>query len=103
MSDILHIIVFSRKTAYATCCRVTLIKTVLRHIHLRWLRGISCLCRERQIQPANPAAAGINRVIPGMLSCILLAELDRTTVIPAVTAIAVDLGGYEPLSWIVVL
>ncbi|SSW70943.1 Multidrug resistance protein 3 [Achromobacter veterisilvae] len=33
--------------------------------------------------------------------CILLAALDQTVVIPAVPAIAGDLGGYEQLSWIV--
>ena len=43
----------------------------------------------------------ILRVIFGILLCILLAALDQTVVIPAVPAIAGDLGAFGHLSWIV--
>ncbi|WP_157160349.1 MFS transporter [Cupriavidus sp. BIS7] len=45
--------------------------------------------------------AAIMRVIGGIVLCILLAALDQTVVIPAVTAIANDLNGFGHLSWIV--
>ncbi len=43
----------------------------------------------------------ILRVISGIMLCILLAALDQTVVIPAVPAIAADLGAFGHLSWIV--
>lgn len=43
----------------------------------------------------------IKRVIIGIMLCILLASLDQTVVIPAVPAIAADLGAFGHLSWIV--
>ena len=43
----------------------------------------------------------IVRVITGIMLCILLAALDQTVVIPAVPAIAADLGAFGHLSWIV--
>ena len=43
----------------------------------------------------------ILQVIFGILLCILLAALDQTVVIPAVPAIAADLGAFGHLSWIV--
>ncbi len=43
----------------------------------------------------------IKRVITGIMLCILLASLDQTVVIPAVPAIAADLGAFGHLSWIV--
>jgi len=43
----------------------------------------------------------IKRVITGIMLCILLASLDQTVVIPAVPAIAGDLGAFGHLSWIV--
>ncbi len=41
------------------------------------------------------------RVVTGIMLCILLAALDQTVVIPAVPAIASDLGAFGHLSWIV--
>ncbi len=54
----------------------------------------------------NPAPAAythrqVLRVLPGALTCILLAAVDQTVVIPAVPAIATDLGGFDALAWIV--
>ncbi|MGI4940810.1 MAG: MDR family MFS transporter [Janthinobacterium lividum] len=43
----------------------------------------------------------ILRVVTGIMLCILLAALDQTVVIPAVPAIASDLGAFGHLSWIV--
>ena len=43
----------------------------------------------------------IQRVIFGILLCILLAAIDQTVVVPAVPAIAADLHGFGHLSWIV--
>ena len=43
----------------------------------------------------------IKRVVTGIMLCILLASLDQTVVIPAVPAIAADLGAFGHLSWIV--
>ena len=40
-------------------------------------------------------------VITGIVLCILLAAIDQTVVVPAVPAIAADLGGFNHLSWIV--
>ena len=45
--------------------------------------------------------ADVMRVIYGIVLCILLAAVDQTVVIPAVPAIASDLGAYANLSWIV--
>ncbi len=65
------------------------------------------------IVPSDPPAAAISdaipayshqqikRVITGIMLCILLASLDQTVVIPAVPAIAADLGAFGHLSWIV--
>lgn len=41
------------------------------------------------------------RVMSGIMICMLLAALDQTAVIPAVPAMARDLGSYTGLSWIV--
>ncbi len=41
------------------------------------------------------------RVMFGIMICIFLAALDQTAVIPAVPAIANDLGAYTQLSWVV--
>jgi EmrB/QacA subfamily drug resistance transporter len=41
------------------------------------------------------------RVMYGAMICVLLAALDQTVVIPALPAIASDLGAYAQLSWIV--
>jgi hypothetical protein len=43
----------------------------------------------------------IMRVMSGAMLCVLLAALDQTVVIPALPAIASDLGAYKQLSWIV--
>ncbi len=43
----------------------------------------------------------ILRVVTGIMLCILLAALDQTVVIPAVPAIAADLGAFGHLAWIV--
>jgi EmrB/QacA subfamily drug resistance transporter len=53
--------------------------------------------------PPTPAYTHqqILQVIFGILLCILLAALDQTVVIPAVPAIAADLGAFGHLSWIV--
>ena len=53
-----------------------------------------------------PAAAALShaeimRVMAGVMICILLAALDQTVVIPALPAIASELGAYSQLSWIV--
>jgi MFS family permease len=54
-----------------------------------------------QPAPAFLSLAEILKVIFGVMICILLAALDQAAVIPAVPAIAHELGGYEQLSWIV--
>lgn len=43
----------------------------------------------------------IQRVVTGILLCILLAAIDQTVVVPAVPSIAADLNGFGHLSWIV--
>ena len=43
----------------------------------------------------------ILRVVTGIMLCILLAALDQTVVVPAVPAIATELGAFGHLSWIV--
>jgi hypothetical protein len=45
--------------------------------------------------------AEVMRVIFGVMICILLAALDQAAVIPAVPAIAHELGAFDQLSWIV--
>ncbi len=45
--------------------------------------------------------AEIKRVIFGILLCMLMAAIDQTVVVPAVPAIAADLGGFDHLAWIV--
>jgi EmrB/QacA subfamily drug resistance transporter len=45
--------------------------------------------------------AEIKRVIVGILLCMLLAAIDQTVVVPAVPAIAADLGSFDHLAWIV--
>jgi Na+/melibiose symporter-like transporter len=45
--------------------------------------------------------ADVMHVMFGIMICILLAALDQTAVIPAVPAIASDLGSYTGLSWVV--
>src|SRR5271156_1351013 len=54
-------------------------------------------------QPASAALshAEIMRVMVGGMICILLAALDQTVVIPALPAIASELGAYSQLSWVV--
>src|SRR4051794_22805143 len=54
-------------------------------------------------KPAQSAFshAEVMRVIFGVMICILLAALDQAAVIPAVPAIAHELGAYDQLSWIV--
>src|SRR3712207_5148856 len=51
--------------------------------------------------PTACSHAEILRVILGVTVCIFLAALDQTVVIPALPAIASDLGAYRQLSWIV--
>lgn len=57
--------------------------------------------------PADPDAMPaythqqIKRVVTGIMLCIFLSALDQTVVIPAVPAIAADLGAFGHLSWIV--
>jgi EmrB/QacA subfamily drug resistance transporter len=51
--------------------------------------------------PAVVSHAEILKVIFGVMICILLAALDQAAVIPAVPAIAQELGAYGQLSWIV--
>ncbi len=43
----------------------------------------------------------ILRVVGGIMLCILLAALDQTVVVPAVPAIATELGAFGHLSWII--
>ncbi len=55
---------------------------------------------------ASPMPSGythqeILRVVTGIMLCILLAALDQTVVVPAVPAIATELGAFGHLSWIV--
>jgi EmrB/QacA subfamily drug resistance transporter len=45
--------------------------------------------------------ADVMRVMFGIMICMLLAALDQTAVIPAVPAMASDLGSYAGLSWVV--
>ena len=55
-------------------------------------------------QAASPAGfthQQILRVVTGIMLCILLAALDQTVVVPAVPAIATELGAFGHLSWIV--
>jgi EmrB/QacA subfamily drug resistance transporter len=54
-----------------------------------------------QSAPAFFSHAEILHVIFGVMLCILLSALDQAAVIPAVPAIASELGGYDQLSWIV--
>jgi EmrB/QacA subfamily drug resistance transporter len=50
--------------------------------------------------PPSFSHADILRVILGVMVCIFLAALDQTVVIPALPAIASDLGAFRQLSWI---
>lgn len=43
----------------------------------------------------------IMRVMFGVMICIFLAALDQTAVVPAIPAIASDLGSYAGVSWVV--
>jgi MFS family permease len=54
-----------------------------------------------QPMPALFSHAEILHVILGVMICILLAALDQAAVVPAVPAIAQELGAYEQLLWIV--
>jgi MFS family permease len=56
------------------------------------------LCRP---VPADFSHAEILHVIFGVMICILLAALDQAAVIPALPAIAQELGAYDQLSWVV--
>jgi EmrB/QacA subfamily drug resistance transporter len=51
--------------------------------------------------PSPFSHADVMRVMFGIMICILLAALDQTAVIPAVPAMASDLGSYTGLSWVV--
>jgi EmrB/QacA subfamily drug resistance transporter len=51
--------------------------------------------------PRTLSHADILRVMVGIVTCVFLAALDQTAVIPAVPAIANDLGAHSQLSWIV--
>ncbi|HTI82554.1 MAG TPA: MFS transporter [Acetobacteraceae bacterium] len=62
--------------------------------------AISVIGRSEQV-PTTFSHAEILRVILGVMVCIFLAALDQTVVIPALPAIASDLGSYQQLSWIV--
>jgi EmrB/QacA subfamily drug resistance transporter len=56
------------------------------------------------VPPADPPPythRQVLRVLPGVLTCLLLAAVDQTVVIPAVPAIAADLKGFDSLAWIV--
>src|ERR1700733_4766734 len=55
----------------------------------------------RSLSPPTYSHQQILRVVSGIMLCILLAALDQTVVIPAVPAIAADLGAFGHLSWIV--
>jgi len=57
--------------------------------------------RPAEHAPPPFSHAEILRVILGVMVCIFLAALDQTVVIPALPAIASDLGAYRDLSWIV--
>lgn len=54
--------------------------------------------REVEPTPRSFSHAGILRVALGAMVCIFLAALDQTVVIPALPAIASDLGAYRQLS-----
>src|ERR1700735_2033629 len=54
-----------------------------------------------QPPPPGLSHAEIMRVMTGVMIGILLAALDQTVVIPALPAIANELGAYGQLSWIV--
>jgi EmrB/QacA subfamily drug resistance transporter len=51
--------------------------------------------------PSALSHAEIMRVMVGVMTCILLAALDQTVVIPALPAIGDEFGSYSQLSWIV--
>ncbi|HEV2098854.1 MAG TPA: MDR family MFS transporter [Stellaceae bacterium] len=51
--------------------------------------------------PSPLSHAEIVRVMFGVMICILLAALDQTAVVPAIPAMAGELGSYAGLSWIV--
>ncbi|MEM5435761.1 MFS transporter [Paraburkholderia diazotrophica] len=62
------------------------------------------LPNEREVVDQAPITFShqeIVRVMFGVVICILLAALDQTAVIPAIPAMAHDLGSYDQLSWIV--
>jgi len=59
------------------------------------------LTRQPEQTPPSFSHAEILRVILGVMVCIFLAALDQTVVIPALPAIASDLGAFRQLSWIV--
>jgi MFS family permease len=54
-----------------------------------------------RLHQASFPHAEILHVIFGVMICILLAALDQAAVIPAIPAIAHELGAYGQLSWIV--
>ena len=64
---------------------------------------VSTLSMGHNCQPAPAffSHAEILHVIFGVMICILLAALDQAAVVPAVPAIAQELGAYEQLSWTV--
>ena len=54
-----------------------------------------------QAAPIGFTHQQILRVVSGIMLCILLAALDQTVVVPAVPAIATELGAFSHLSWII--
>src|SRR5215831_214901 len=51
--------------------------------------------------PSSFSHAEVMRVIFGVMICILLVALDQTAVVPAIPAIASDLGSFAGLSRVV--
>ncbi|WP_454001782.1 MDR family MFS transporter [Afipia felis] len=59
------------------------------------------LAKNAQSMPPVFSHPEILRVMWGVMICIFLAALDQTAIIPALPAIASDLGTYTQLSWVV--
>jgi EmrB/QacA subfamily drug resistance transporter len=61
------------------------------------------LPKDDPLSPPSPtvSAADRNRIVIGVLVCMLLAALDQTIVAPAIPAMGVTLGGSDYISWIV--
>lgn len=54
-----------------------------------------------QPTPSALSRADVIRVMSGAMTCVLLAAIDQTVVIPALPAIGSELGAYSQLSWVV--